>query len=259
MQPVLGHEDAAIAVETIRDELARRGKSAVIAVADAHGELLALLRTDGAPLSSIAVATNKAWTAARLRRATRVLGAGVRARGIEIGYYGDPRLTGFGGGVPGLGRRAGRRRHRRQRAVRRGGRGAGAAGDRRARKPRLHRRTRGLNRDATASQRASHAAVDDDLLAADIGGSVGGEEHRDAGEVAGLAPATQRHACIDALDERRILAQARAQVGLEIAGRDRVAGDAVLAQLGCERAREAGEPRFRRRRRRGSSGGRGCR
>ena len=99
-QQVLGHEDAAIAVDTIRDELVRRGKAAVIAVADAHGELLALVRLDGAPLSSIAVATNKAWTAARLRRPTRVLGAGVRARGIDIGYYGDPRLTGFGGGVP---------------------------------------------------------------------------------------------------------------------------------------------------------------
>jgi glc operon protein GlcG len=99
-QPVLGHEDAAIAIETIRRELARRGKTAVIAVADAHGELVALLRMDGAPLSSIAVATNKAWTAARLRRPTRVLGAGVRAKGIDIGYYGDPRLTGFGGGVP---------------------------------------------------------------------------------------------------------------------------------------------------------------
>ncbi|HEV2219161.1 MAG TPA: heme-binding protein [Casimicrobiaceae bacterium] len=99
-QPVLGHEDAAIAVDTIRDELARRGKAAVIAVADAHGELLALVRLDGAPLSSIAVATNKAWTAARLRRPTRALGAGVRARSIDIGYYGDPRLTGFGGGVP---------------------------------------------------------------------------------------------------------------------------------------------------------------
>lgn len=99
-QPVLGHEDAAIAVDTIREELVRRGKAAVIAVADAHGELLALVRLDGAPLSSIAVATNKAWTAARLRRPTRVLGAGVRARGIDIAYYGDPRLTGFGGGVP---------------------------------------------------------------------------------------------------------------------------------------------------------------
>ena len=100
MQPVLGHEDAMVAIATIRDALARLRKSAVIAVADAHGELIALLRTDGAPLSSIAVATNKAWTAARLRRPTRVLGAGVRAKGIDIGYYGDPRLTGFGGGVP---------------------------------------------------------------------------------------------------------------------------------------------------------------
>ena len=48
-----------------RHELLRRGKAAVIAVADAHGELIALLRLDGTPLPSILIATNKAWTAAR--------------------------------------------------------------------------------------------------------------------------------------------------------------------------------------------------
>jgi glc operon protein GlcG len=29
-----------------------------------------------------------------------VLGETIRARGIEIGYYGDARYVGFGGGVP---------------------------------------------------------------------------------------------------------------------------------------------------------------
>ena len=99
-EPVLGHDDAVAAVDAIRAALAERGRTAVIAVADAHGELLALLRLDGAPLSSVAVATAKARTAARLRRPTRVLGEAIRTRGIDVAYYSDPPLTGFGGGLP---------------------------------------------------------------------------------------------------------------------------------------------------------------
>jgi glc operon protein GlcG len=100
MQPILGHDDVLAAVDAIRAELARRGRTAVVAVADAHGELVALLRLDGAPLSSIAVATNKAFTAARLRRPTRDVGARIRERGTDIAFYGDPRYLGFGGGLP---------------------------------------------------------------------------------------------------------------------------------------------------------------
>jgi glc operon protein GlcG len=99
-QPIPGHEEVIAAVDAIRGELAKRGSAAVIAVADAHGELIALLRLDGAPLSSIAIATNKAFTAARLRRTTRELGAQLRERGTDIAFYGDPRYLGFGGGVP---------------------------------------------------------------------------------------------------------------------------------------------------------------
>ena len=99
-EPVIGHAEALHAVDTIRAELARREKTGVIAVADAHGELIALARLDGAPLSSIAVATNKAFTAARLRRSTREHGARIRERGVDIAYYGDPRYVGFGGGLP---------------------------------------------------------------------------------------------------------------------------------------------------------------
>ena len=45
---------------------------------------------------------NKAFTAARLRRPTSVVGANVRhpETGFDIGYYGDPRFVGFGGGLP---------------------------------------------------------------------------------------------------------------------------------------------------------------
>ena len=99
-QPLLQHDDAMAAIDAIRHEVARMGKAAVIAVADAHGELLALLRLDGAPESSVRVASNKAFTAARLRRPTRVLGETLRSRGTDIAFYGDARYTGFGGGLP---------------------------------------------------------------------------------------------------------------------------------------------------------------
>ena len=98
----LGHDEAQRAIEAIQAELVKRGKAAVIAVADAHGELIGLLRLDGAPLASIAIATNKAWTAARERMPTRQLGQAARdpVDGFDMAYYGDPRYIGWGGGVP---------------------------------------------------------------------------------------------------------------------------------------------------------------
>lgn len=95
-----GHQEAAWALDAIRGELERQGRTAVVAIADAHGELVAFLRLDGAPLGSITVAINKAFTAARLRRPTRELGARLRENGNDIAFYGDPRYVGFGGGLP---------------------------------------------------------------------------------------------------------------------------------------------------------------
>jgi glc operon protein GlcG len=98
----LGDEDARAAIETIRAELVARGKTAVIAVVDAHGETIALLRMRGAPLSSVNVALNKAYSAARLRRPSGETGRRARhpETGFDIAYYGDPRYVGWGGGLP---------------------------------------------------------------------------------------------------------------------------------------------------------------
>ena len=98
----LGHAEAQAAIQAIRDELLRRNQAAVIAVADAHGELIGLLRLDGAPLPSIVIATNKAWTAARERKPSREIGQAARdpQTGFDMAYYGDPRYIGWGGGVP---------------------------------------------------------------------------------------------------------------------------------------------------------------
>ena len=98
----LSDEDARIAVEAIRQAFVARGKTGVIAIVDAHGETLMLLRMSGAPLSSINVAGNKAYTAARLRRPSADVGRRVRdpEHGIDISYYSDPRFIGFGGALP---------------------------------------------------------------------------------------------------------------------------------------------------------------
>ncbi|HNP73500.1 MAG TPA: heme-binding protein [Kouleothrix sp.] len=98
----LGHIEAQRAIQAIQAELLGRGKAAVVAVADAHGELIGLLRLDGAPLPSIVIASNKAWTAARERKPSRELGQAARdaATGFDMAYFGDARYIGWGGGLP---------------------------------------------------------------------------------------------------------------------------------------------------------------
>jgi len=75
-------------------------KAVVVAVADARGELICFARMDGASVSSIAIAMNKAWTAARAGKPTQEIGEKVRhpEKGHDIAYYGDPRFVGWGGG-----------------------------------------------------------------------------------------------------------------------------------------------------------------
>jgi len=96
----LGHDEAARVVEAVRSALEADRRGAAVAVVDAHGELLAFLRTDGCPLPSIANAINKAFTAARERTESGSIGAASREEGFPITNFGDLRYTGWGGGVP---------------------------------------------------------------------------------------------------------------------------------------------------------------
>jgi glc operon protein GlcG len=100
--PAIDYQDAKRIVDTIVEKALHLQKAAVIAVADAHGELIAFARMDGAPLSSIRVAANKAWTAARERKTTKDIGDKIRhpEKGFDIAFYGDSRFVGWGGGVP---------------------------------------------------------------------------------------------------------------------------------------------------------------
>lgn len=96
----LSHADAARIIDIIRAELERQGKGAAVAVADAHGELLAFLRTDGCKLPSITIAINKAFTAARERKPSAEVGRASREDPFPMTNFGDLRYTAWGGGVP---------------------------------------------------------------------------------------------------------------------------------------------------------------
>ncbi len=101
-ESTIEYAEARLALEAIHSEVLKRGKAAVIAVCDAHGDLIALARMDGAPLSSITIAMNKAYSAARERKPTTEIGHAARnpEKGFDIGYFGDARFTGWGGGIP---------------------------------------------------------------------------------------------------------------------------------------------------------------
>ncbi len=98
----LDHSEAKRAVDLIVENALQMQRAMVVAVADAHGDLICFARMDGAPVSSIAVAMNKAWTAARERKSTKEIGEKVKhpEKGHDITYYGDPKYVGWGGGIP---------------------------------------------------------------------------------------------------------------------------------------------------------------
>jgi glc operon protein GlcG len=96
----LGHHQAQQIVDTVRSALDERQAGAAVAVVDPHGELIALLRTDGCPLASINNAIHKAFTAAREGVESAVIGEKSRIEGFAMTNFGDLRYTAWGGGVP---------------------------------------------------------------------------------------------------------------------------------------------------------------
>jgi glc operon protein GlcG len=98
----LGHRDARFAIDFLLEAIEQRGEAAVIAVADVRGEIISILRMDGAGISSLQIAQNKAFTAARLGSPSKSVGQRVRhpEDGHDINYFGDPRYIGWGGGIP---------------------------------------------------------------------------------------------------------------------------------------------------------------
>jgi glc operon protein GlcG len=96
----LSHTDAMRMVQAVQALLENKGQGAAVAVVDAHGELIALLRTDTCRLSCIGVAINKAYTAARERNPSKALGDSAKSEGFPLTNFGELRYVTWGGGVP---------------------------------------------------------------------------------------------------------------------------------------------------------------
>ncbi|MCH7922614.1 MAG: heme-binding protein [Nitrospinae bacterium] len=94
--------DAKIILEAAEGKARQMGVPMDIAVVDDGGNLLAFHRMDGAKITSIDIAINKAFTAAGARTPTHqyadVAGAGGPAFGIHVSNRG--RFMIFGGGLP---------------------------------------------------------------------------------------------------------------------------------------------------------------
>jgi glc operon protein GlcG len=100
--PTIDYAEARRIIDLIVEKASQMQKAAAVAVADSHGDLICFVRMDGAPVSSIRIAMNKTWTAARERKPTREIGEKVKhpEKGHDIAYYGDPKYVGWGGGIP---------------------------------------------------------------------------------------------------------------------------------------------------------------
>lgn len=98
----IDYSEAQRALDLIVEKALQMQKAVVVAVADSHGDPICFARMDGARVSPVHIALNKAWTAARERKPTKELGDAVRhsEKGHDIAYYGDPKYVGWGGGIP---------------------------------------------------------------------------------------------------------------------------------------------------------------
>lgn len=96
----LSHTDAMEMIRVAEKALGANNQGAAVAVVDAHGELIAMLRTDGCRLSCINVAINKAYTAARERGPSKGLGEAARREGFPVTNFGELRYVTWGGGIP---------------------------------------------------------------------------------------------------------------------------------------------------------------
>lgn len=81
-------------------EAGQINKHIAIAVCGPEGELIAFLRMDQASPAASVIAQNKAYTAARDRKSTKQMGEFMNDAKRPPAFWGDPGITGFGGGVP---------------------------------------------------------------------------------------------------------------------------------------------------------------
>ncbi len=99
---LIGWPAASLAVQAAVQEAQRLGVRVNVAVVDASGLLAAFLRMPGAPLHSIDIATDKAYTAASFGLPTGQWSQALltHSEAVRGGIVLRPRFVAFGGGLP---------------------------------------------------------------------------------------------------------------------------------------------------------------
>ena len=102
LQSVIGWEAAATAARAAVAQAERLGIRVNVAVVDPGGTLAAFLRMPGAPLHSVDIAIDKAYTAVSFGLATSQWHAVLQQHSAAVreGLVLRPRFVGFGGGLP---------------------------------------------------------------------------------------------------------------------------------------------------------------
>ena len=75
------------------------GKPVCVSVCDTFGFLIAFSRMDGAPVRSIQIAQQKAYTCTRMGVSTVAFLERLRSENVSIGFFCDPLLTALPGGA----------------------------------------------------------------------------------------------------------------------------------------------------------------
>ncbi len=101
-QPVIGWEAASTAARAAAAHAESLGLRVNVAVTDAGGNLAAFVRMPGAPLHSIDIAIDKAYTAASFGLATSQWHKALQQHSAAVreGIVLRPRFVAFGGGLP---------------------------------------------------------------------------------------------------------------------------------------------------------------
>lgn len=80
-------------------QVKKNNKAVAVSVCGPEGELIAFIRMDGTSPAASRIAQNKAYTSACDRSDTSKMGERMRGKDNPA-FWGDERITGFGGGVP---------------------------------------------------------------------------------------------------------------------------------------------------------------
>ncbi len=95
----VSHSEALLLIEKTIEEANKIKKQIAIAICGPEGELISFLRMDRASPAASRIAQNKAYTAAVDRKDTRLMGEFMLNNNRPPAFWGDKRITGFGGGV----------------------------------------------------------------------------------------------------------------------------------------------------------------